>query len=370
MRVLLCGGGTAGHVMPAVAISEIIEKNFPESVIAFAGRSGGAENKAYQDTGHALYTVDIRGISRSFSINNIKSIFKLLKSSRIARRIIKDFDPDIIIGTGGYVCFPFIRQGQRKGIKTVMHESNIFPGLVTRLLGKRCDRLLLNFEASKQYLNTQKNTVVVGNPLRHSFSSLTKSQARERLGIEKDKIFIVSFGGSLGAEVLNDVIISCMKELSNKNGNIKHIHSAGRAHFENIKSKYPDLCKENTGVRIVPYIDDMPIYLTAADLAITRSGAMTISELCRSSTASILIPSPNVTANHQYKNAKHMEILGAAKIIEEKELTADQLINEINALISSPDLIRKMSKKASAAYTKNTDRMVVRVLKELIEDKQ
>ena len=149
MRVLLCGGGTAGHVMPAIAMGEIIERAFPGSEIAFGSRSGGAENKAYEASGHKLYTIDVCGMKRSFSINNIKSVFKALNSSRVAKRVIKDFNPDLIIGTGGYVCYPFIKAGVRLGIKTVLHESNVTPGLVTRLLCRKCDKVMLNHEETK-----------------------------------------------------------------------------------------------------------------------------------------------------------------------------------------------------------------------------
>ena len=369
MRVLLCGGGTAGHVMPAIAISEIIEKSFPPSVTAFAGRSFGAENKAYTDTGHKLYTIDIQGISRSLNINNIKSIFKVLKSGRISRRIIKEFNPDIIIGTGGYVSYPFIRQGMRLGIKTVMHESNIYPGLVTRLVANKCDRLLLNFEDTKSYLRHTKNTVVVGNPMRHSFATLTKSTARGILGIRKDEILIVSFGGSLGADTINEAMLKCISKLCSQNKVIRCIHSTGRAHYEKIKSEYPSLFNENKAVSIVPYIENMPLYLTAADLAVTRSGAMTISELCRSATPSILIPSPNVTANHQYKNAKHMESLAAASVIEEQNLNENSLYDEISRLISTPELIKKMTRAAASSYRRDTDKIIANVLEELMTDK-
>ena len=150
MRVLLCGGGTAGHVMPAIAMGEIIEKNFENTTVAFAGRCGGSENKAYEASERKLYTVEISGISRRLTINNIKSIFTALKAGRIANSIINEFKPDLIIGTGGYVCYPFIKQGQRLGIKTVIHESNVSPGLVTRMLGRKCDRIMLNLEGTRE----------------------------------------------------------------------------------------------------------------------------------------------------------------------------------------------------------------------------
>ena len=368
MRVLLCGGGTAGHVMPAIAIAEIIEKSFKGSTIAFAGRRGGDENMAYKKTGHILYTLKISGLSRSPSINNVKSIYRLIKSGRIARKIIKEFNPDVIIGTGGYVCYPFIRQGQRMKIKTVMHESNVYPGLVTRLLGKRCDKLLLNLEGTRKYLKRTDNTEVVGNPVRIGFTSMQKSEARQRLGIKEGELLIVSFGGSLGADKLNEVIIEFIKKYSLKIGHLRHIHSTGRAHYDKIKKNNPELFSNGAKIQILPYIDNMPLLLTAADLAITRSGAMTISELCRSGTPSILVPSPNVTANHQYVNAKYMKDIGAAQLIEEKEFDLNTLSTAIKALTQDVDLMRKMAKCAQHAYPQNTDHTIKILLNKLINE--
>ena len=366
MRVLLCGGGTAGHVMPAIAIAEIIEKNFKGSTVAFAGRRDGNENKAYKETGHKLYTLEISGLSRTLCINNVKSFLKLIKSGRIAREIIKEFNPDVIIGTGGYVCYPFIRQGQRMKIKTVMHESNVYPGLVTRLLGKRCDKLLLNLEGTRDYLKRTGNTEVVGNPIRSSFSSMHKSEARQRLGIKNDELLIISFGGSLGADKLNEAIIGYIKKYSLKNDNIRHIHATGRARYNKIKETHPELFSKGATIQILPYIDNMPLLLTAADLAITRSGAITISELCRSGTPSILIPSPNVTANHQYVNASYMRDIGAAQIIEEKDLNCDALKVTVSTLTKNDDLMKRMSRCARRAYRRNTDQKIANILNKLI----
>ena len=236
-----------------------------------------------------------------------------------------------------------------------MHESNIFPGLVTRILGKGCDKLLLNYEETKSYLKSTKNTVVVGNPIRRSFSLMSKEEARRRLGIRQDEIFIVSFGGSLGAEVMNEAIIDFINNYTISKKRIKHVHVAGRTHYDVLKKKHPDLFKKHTTVEIVPYIEDMPLYLSAADIAITRSGAMTISELCHSATPSILIPSPNVTSNHQYKNAKHLEKAGAAIVIEENDLNGKILYDTVSKLIDDTELMRKMSQRARSSYQKNTN---------------
>lgn len=369
MRILLCGGGTAGHVMPAVAMAEIIEKSFPECVIAFAGRKNGKENDAYRRTGRQLYEIDIQGIRRSLSLNNIKTVFKLIKSSRVAEQIIMKFNPDIIIGTGGYVCFPFIRIGQRKNIKTVLHESNASPGLVTKLLGKRCDKVLLNLDCAKHNLKRRDNVEIVGNPTRHSFNTITKNDAKKALGVKKEQILIVSFGGSLGSEVLNETVCEFINQYTVNNKAIIHIHATGKSKYDGIISKYPQFAKECHNVRIVPYIDDMPTVLTAADIAITRSGAITIAELCHSKTPSILVPSPNVSANHQLINAQYMQRMGASVVIEEKDLTPNRINELISDLTKNTLKLKSMSNNAYKLCNKRTAESITNSIKHLLNDK-
>lgn len=369
MKVLLCGGGTGGHVMPAISIAEIVEKSFPDTEIAFAGRMGGAENEAYKKTGRKLYTVDVEGISRSLTFRNARAILKAIKSGRMARKIIKEFAPDIIIGTGGYVCYPFIRQGQRLKVKTVMHESNVSPGLVTRILGPRCQRLLLNLEGTREHLRRTDNTVVVGNPTRSGFERITKAEAKGRLGIPKEKTVIVSFGGSLGAGVLNEAVLSFIENYAIKNSKVYHIHATGRNYFDDIRKAHRELFDAKKNVKIVPYIEDMPTVLKAADIAITRSGAMTVSELAACGVPAILIPSPNVTANHQYYNAKYMEKRGAAIILEEKDLSADSLTKEVVRLIDSSYAIHRMSVCARNISKKDTEHLIAKAISEVLGGK-
>lgn len=368
MRVLLCGGGTAGHVMPAIAMGQIIERGFPRSKVAYAGRVGGGENKAYEASGRPVYTLDICGLSRSLNINCIKSIIKILKSGRKAREIIKDFKPDIIIGTGGYVCYPFIRQGQRLGIKTVIHESNVSPGLVTKLLHRRCDRVMINLEGTKKHLGNAKNITVVGNPTRSDFGKLSRTEARRKLGIRDTEVLIVSFGGSLGAQILNNTVMDMIKSYAVGDRKIRHIHSTGKAHIDKAKADFPDLFSRADNVKILPYIDDMPTVLTAADLAITRSGAITVSELCRCGTPSILIPSPNVTANHQYVNAEYMRSIGASVLIEERSLTPNKLYSEVRALINDSARMKSMSARARSACRRDTEQTIVSVISEVMSE--
>ncbi len=365
MRILFCGGGTAGHIMPAVAMCEMIGKNIKNCEFAFVGRRGGYENRSITSRGYKLYTIDIEGLQRKLSFKNVSAIIKVLKSGRKAKEIISDFNPDIVIGTGGYVCYPIIRAAQRLKIKTLIHESNAYPGLVTRLLGKKCDKLLLNHEITKKYLKKSNNSVVVGNPIRSEFSSMTKKDARQKLGIKNNEFFIVSFGGSLGSEILNNAMIKLMNEYSCHTLKVVHLHACGARYYNGIKEINPNLCMKNKQCSIVPYIDNMPIVLKAADLAITRSGAMTISEITHAKIASLLIPSPNVTANHQYYNAKSLSDVGAAIMIEEKDLSSEALIKIIKELKENDHKRNAMAEKAASVSRTDTEKKVLEEIKNL-----
>ena len=241
MKILFCGGGTAGHVMPAIAMAQIIEKNFKNVDIAFVGRCGGNENRSIIKCGYSLYTIDVMGLERKFSIKSIKAIYKALSSSRTAKRIICEFNPDIVIGTGGYVCYPIIRMAQKMHIPNMMHESNVYPGIVTRHLGSKCTMLLLNMEGTKKYLKRTDNAVTVGNPLRADFKDVKRSDARQLLKLKENDILILSFGGSLGSEVMNDIIIKLMSQYSVSSANIAHIHATGINNFKRAKELYPEL---------------------------------------------------------------------------------------------------------------------------------
>ena len=365
MRVLFCGGGTAGHVMPALAICDILKKRFKDCTFAFVGREGGGENASITKKGYKLYTIKIQGIERRISKNSIKSILSVIKCGRSAREIIFDFKPDIIIGTGGYVCYPIIRAGIRKKIKTVIHESNVYPGLVTRLIGRRCDALLLSSEGARSYIRDNRNSVVVGNPVRDDFRTISREEARKKLGIGPSEFFLVSFGGSLGSEVINKNAIALMQDFSMKIPAVRHLHAVGKKYYDSISRDYPGLCQGNKGCRISAYIDEMPTVLKAADLAITRSGAMTISELACAGTPAILIPSPNVTANHQYINANYLAEQNAAIMIEESYLTTTNLLEKVNALFSNKALRSRLQKNIRQLHPEDTEDRIAAAIKSL-----
>lgn len=341
MKIILTGGGTAGHVYPALAMAEIIRKKYDDAEFLFIGRDGGEENRAVAKAGIELMTLSVEGISRRLTPKNLSAIVKAIRATEKAKGIIRKFGADMVIGTGGYVSWPILKAAIKLGIPAMIHESNAFPGLVTRMLGKRCDAVLLGFAEAMEHLSYRDNLHVIGNPVRDAFYSITRDDARRRLGIRRDEMLILSFGGSLGSEKINDAVAAWMKHAEHKRYRITHIHATGRRYYDSISSRFPSLVRTH-GSRIVPYIDDMPLWLSAADLAITRSGAMTLSELSAAAVPSILIPSPNVTADHQTKNAEAMVHLKKAILLCERDLSDKGLTEMIERLYRERDELNSM----------------------------
>ena len=360
MRFVFTGGGTGGHIYPAIAIAEEIRARYPDSAILFIGRSAGEENRAVEKAGIPITTLKVSGISRKLTPKNLKSILLALRAEQEARKILRDFAPDAVVGTGGYVCWPVLHAASALGIPTAIHESNAYPGLVTRLLSKKCDLTLLGNGATASYLPKAKRTVEVGNPLRREFKVTTKAAAREGLGIFGGKRLLISFGGSIGATKINDACLALMKNFSAKNKSVVHIHATGKRYFDEYAQRakhLPDNC------RLVPYIDDMPLLLSAADGVICRCGAMTITEIAATKTPAILIPSPNVTDNHQYKNGKLAAETGGAFLITEDELTEEVLEEKVRRLFESDTENRKMASRIAGLIRPGaTEKCVLEIL--------
>lgn len=339
MRVLITGGGTGGHVNPALAIANTIKQNDPDAVIAYVGTKRGIENKLVPKAGYPMYYVDVKGIKRSLSPSNIKAAYLALTSPIKAKKIIREFKPDIVVGTGGYVSWPVVKAASQMGIPTALHESNAIAGVAVKMLQKSVDRIYLNFEKTGESLSCDRAKLMkVGNPILGGFSSMTREEARAKLGIpNKYKYVILSYAGSMGAEKVNDAVLCLMREFTSKHPEVYHIHATGSIELELCTSQFKkmglDKCEN---IELCEYIYDMPVRMAAADITINRAGAMTISELAATGKCSIFIPSPNVAENHQYKNAKVLSDAGAAALFEEKELTdgAKPLIEEVEKLLS------------------------------------
>lgn len=340
MRVLMTGGGTGGHVNPALAIANTIMLNDPDAVIEYVGTKRGIENKLVPKAGYKLHHVEVQGLRRSFSPANLKAAYLAMTSPRKAKSIIEEFKPDLVVGTGGYVSWPVVKAAADMGIPTALHESNAIAGVAVKMLQKCVDRIYLNFEKTSETLSVDKAKIMkVGNPIMGGFTSLTREEARAKLGIpDKYKYIILSYAGSMGAEKVNDAILCLMKEFTAKHPEVYHIHATGSIELELCTSQFKELGLDRCeNIELCEYIYDMPVKMAAADLTINRAGAMTISELAITGKAAIFIPSPNVAENHQYKNAKVLADAGAAGLFEEKDLVdgAKPLIDEVEKLLSN-----------------------------------
>ncbi len=337
MRVIVTGGGTSGHVNPALAIAATIKKNIPDSEIIFVGTGRGIENKLVPKEGYKLYHVEISGIRRSLSLSNIKSLYLALTSPLKARRIIREFKPDVVIGTGGYVCWPVMKAAADMHIPTVLHESNSIPGVAIKMLTKYVDLIFVNFEATINKFPEKYRSKIkrVGNPLRPEFLKLDYKEAREELGITgKYEKFILSCGGSMGAQKVNEAALALMKDYTAAHPEVLHLHATGAIEYEDALAEFKRLgLDKHDNIKLVEYIYDMPLRMAAADVVINRAGAMTLSELAILGKPAVLIPSPNVTDNHQYKNAHELESANAAVLIEESKLEGDVLKNAIDSLL-------------------------------------
>lgn len=334
MRVLVTGGGTGGHVNPALAIANTIKKNIPDAEIAFVGTVRGLENQLVPKAGYKLYHVDVRGIRRSLSLYNIRSLWLAAVSPVKAKKIIKEFKPDLVVGTGGYVSWPILVAASRMNIPTAVHESNAVPGLAVRKLVPYVDRIFTNFAVSAEILGKSGKVMQVGCPMLGEFGNISREDARRQLGIPLDSKYIVSFGGSLGAAAMNDMAIELMRDYVSSNKNVRYTHATGGDHFESVNERFlGEGLDKYENIELLQYIYDMPLRMAAADIIISRAGAITISELARQGKAAILIPSPNVTDDQQTKNAKALADIGGACMIREHELVNSKICKEVASLL-------------------------------------
>jgi UDP-N-acetylglucosamine--N-acetylmuramyl-(pentapeptide) pyrophosphoryl-undecaprenol N-acetylglucosamine transferase len=352
MRVLLAAGGTAGHINPALAIAGAIRDHCPDAEIHFAGRKKGMEYGLVTRAGYPFHPIEVNGIQRRITpqniVRNAQALYHLALSMPRAAAILKEVQPDLVIGTGGYVSGPIVQAAARKGISTAIHEQNAFPGVTNKLLAKRVDVVFAAMPDAVERLGVPDKTLVVGNPVRPQMFTADRHAARRALGASEGQTVIVSFGGSLGAQRVNEMVAQLARwELSN--GNFVHLHATGSIEKESFAALSKRMGLANNPRFIVrEYIEDMPNALAAADLVIGRAGALTLAEISAVGRASILIPSPNVAENHQYHNAMQLQRLGAAVVVEEKELTAERLITLVQQLTKDAATLMEMGIKAKA----------------------
>ncbi|MBQ6337115.1 MAG: undecaprenyldiphospho-muramoylpentapeptide beta-N-acetylglucosaminyltransferase [Ruminococcus sp.] len=373
MKVLLAGGGTAGHINPALAIAGTIREKHPDAEILFIGNRDGMEQRLVKQAGYPIESVVITGFHRSFApaeiIHNIKTVHYSFASRRDAKRIIREFDPDICIGTGGYVSGPVILAACNLGYKAVIHEQNAYPGVTNKMLAQSVARVMLANEDAKSRFTDKAQFVLTGNPIRPAILATKHDEAKKRLGLPDDRPIILSFGGSLGAKCINEAMADLLAR-SAKDGRYYHIHGYGQ------QGKFmPDLLKEkgveldkcdNLDVR--QYIDNMNDCLAACDLVVSRAGAITLSEIQAKGRPAVLIPSPYVAENHQFHNAMSMVNKKAALVIEEKDLTGEKLMETVDSILTDLSVLGEYRKNAQAMAITDANERIYKTIMEVLAE--
>lgn len=348
MRVIMTGGGTGGHIYPAVAIADEIRRRDENAEILFVGAEIGMEGELVPKNGYDIKLMPVQGFERGQILCNIGILRRLHKSNQMAKKIIKDFRPDVVIGTGGYASAPVVKTAQKMGIPTYIHEQNAFPGVSNKMQEGKATKVFLGFAEGSKYFKHPEKHVVVGNPVREDFINADRDRAREELGFEKNDFVLLAFGGSQGAGRVNKAM---MKVIEAFNGvkEVKVCLGTGKNYYDVIIKEFDDKgISLEDNIMIMKYINDMPKYLSAADLVVSRSGALTVAEVTVCGVPAIFIPSPNVAGNHQFFNAQAVSIGGGALIIEEDELDNDKLIKTIHRLKNDPEVLKDMSEKSRA----------------------
>lgn len=374
MRIIFAGGGTAGHINPALAIAGYVRERQPDAEILYIGAKGGMEERLVPQAGFEFRGVSVQGFRRKISFKalreNIVTVKKAISAGKDAKKLIRDFNPDICIGTGGYVSGPVLRAAQKLGIPTLIHEQNAYPGVTNKMLCKKATRVMLAMPAARQHFKENCNFVDTGNPVRGDILRQEKVSARRQLGLDSRPV-ILSFGGSLGAQIINESLADIIAR-SASDGKYQHIHAYGQ-----YGKWFPDLLKDKgvdlekaDNLDIREYINDMPVCLAAADVVIARAGAITLSEIQVMGKPSILIPSPNVAENHQYHNAMTLVKQNAAVMIEEKDLTPEKLTEEIDRLASDPKRLREYSENAKKMAIDDASKRIYSIIIEVLSGTQ
>ena len=371
MKVIIAAAGTGGHINPAIAIANKIKAEEPHSKIVFFGTERGIENDLVTRAGYELEHIEAYGFKKEISIKNLKNIMKTVNSTNVVKKFIDKFKPDLVIGTGGYICGPVFAAANSRKIPTILHESNAFPGKAVRMFAKKADIVLVGFDEAKKMLPKNTNVVTTGNPTKVRKCEIPESRKQELLkefGFENDLPIILVTGGSQGAQRINEAILEILSKKLNKDYQI--LWATGPKQFEIVKNnlKERNLNIENlTNAKILPYIYNMEEVLNLMDLEICRSGAMTITELSNVGKPAIFIPLPSVGANKQEDNARVLEKLGAAKVILNNELDYDKLNTSIYELISKSAKLAEMGHKAMKIEAKNVEEKIYKEIKKIVK---
>jgi len=347
VKVILSGGGTGGHIYPALTIADAIKKHHPEAEIFFVGTKEGLEKNIIPRYGYELKFIEVAGFKRSLSLDTIKSFFKLFAGLIDAYKIVAEAKPDLVIGTGGYVCGPICFMAAIKGIPACIQEQNAMPGVTNKILARFVKKVFLGYEEGRKYFAGSSEKIYTGNPIRSEILVHEKEEALSELGLDKNKKTILVSGGSRGARSINKAMLEAELKLSGRD-DVQVLHATGDINYEDYMKEINSKGGVKENIIIKPYLHNMPVALAAADLAVFRAGAIGLAELMACGIPSVLIPYPYATANHQEHNARAVEGNGAAKVILDKDMTGEKILTIIEELLNNTEELERMQKAAKA----------------------
>lgn len=342
VKILFAGGGTAGHINPAVSIADYLKKREDDFEALFIGTRRGLETELVPRAGYAIEYIDVRGFNRKNPFANIEVMKKLVRARTDCERIIREFKPDAVVCTGGYVSGPAVMAAKKCGVPSLIHEQNVYPGMTVKGAQRYVDYVAVSFAETVRHLSKKSKCPVTGNPVREEILTADYGECRERLGISEDERFVLFFGGSLGAARLNEAVCEMLPRLC-ENPKIRVLFGTGERNYKAVRDAMGDLPQ---GVTLTPYINNMAQVMAAADVAVTRAGAITVSELACMKKPAVLVPSPNVVRNHQEQNAHELEKAGAAIMLKEVDLSGESLYNAVMGLVSNDAALEEMAKRA------------------------
>ena len=375
MNVIFTCGGTGGHINPAIAVANTWKERYPDSRILFIGSRGGLEEKLVPQAGYELVLLPGDGLSRRITLKaikeNIQVMIDLVKAVNRCKKIIREFDAKIVVGTGGYASFPALLAAAMLKIPTCVHESNAIPGLTTRLAEPWADRILICFPQSAQYYKNPDKVQMVGMPVRSEFIFTKRAEARAEMGFDERPVILSAFG-SMGAQAMNEMTACLMRLEKDAGYPYQHYHAVGRFGWrwmpQLLEMKKVE-CNNGDAITIKEYVFNMPTVMAAADVVISRAGASSCNEIAAAGIPCILIPSPNVTANHQEKNARAMEAQGAAVVILENECTAEKVMEAIKQILEDPQKYQKMREALLNISIPDSAERICAIMEELTSGK-
>ncbi|EFM12820.1 UDP-N-acetylglucosamine--N-acetylmuramyl-(pentapeptide) pyrophosphoryl-undecaprenol N-acetylglucosamine transferase [Paenibacillus curdlanolyticus YK9] len=362
MRIVLTGGGTGGHIYPAVAIGRQAQEQAPGTELLYIGTTRGLENRIVPKLGIRFEAVEITGFRRKLSLENVKTVVRFLKGVKRAKRLLREFKPDVVVGTGGYVCGPVVYAAAKLGIPTLIHEQNVIPGLTNQFLARYTDSVAVSFPDSERHFAKAKRTFYAGNPCATNVMRAQSDKGSASLGLQAGSRIVLVFGGSRGAKAINEAMLDMAPQL-HKLAGVHFVFVPGEVYYEDVKRRAEQLPAYKSGqLQVVAYLHNMPDVLAASQLVVSRSGASTIAEMTALGVPSILIPSPNVTNNHQEANARSLVEAGAATMVLERELSGDRLFEAVSSMLNDE---KKLAQTGKAALTLGMPDSAVTIVDEL-----